>query len=294
MAVKKGLGAKGLGIEALINHKMEDFENGADGVLELNINKISPNRKQPRKYFNETALEELAVSLKNYGVIQPIVVKKTNDGYYEIIAGERRWRAAKIAGLKTIPAVVRIWEEAEAFEAALVENLQREDLNPMEEAQSYYRLQSEFGLSQEKIADKVGKSRPAVSNAMRLLQLDSRVQNFVMENKLTGGHARALLPLPQEMQFVLAEQILEQGLSVRAAELLVKQKLEQKQETKQPPTTQTNSVAYQQIEEELKGIFATKVTISKKKRKGKIEIEYYSDEDLNRLLVLMKKLETER
>ncbi len=292
MAVKKGLGAKGLGIEALINHKMEDFENGADGVLELNINKISPNRKQPRKHFDETALEELAVSLKNYGVIQPIVVKKTNDGYYEIIAGERRWRAAKIAGLKTIPAVVRKWEEAEAFEAALVENLQREDLNPMEEAQSYHRLQSEFGFSQEKIADKVGKSRPAVSNAMRLLQLDSRVQNFVMENKLTGGHARALLPLPPEMQFILAEQILEQGLSVRAVELLVKQKLEQKPETK--TTTQTNPSAYQQMEEELKGIFATKVTISKKKRKGKIEIEYYSDEDLDRLLILMKKLETER
>lgn len=294
MAVKKGLGAKGLGIEALINHKMEDFENGADGVLELNINKIAPNRKQPRKYFDETALEELAVSLKNYGVIQPIVVKKTNDGFYEIIAGERRWRAAKIAGLKTIPAVVRKWEEAEAFEAALVENLQRENLNPMEEAQSYHRLQHEFELSQEKIADKVGKSRSAVANAMRLLQLDSRVQNFVMENKLTGGHARALLPLPHELQFIFAEQIIEEGLSVRAVELLVKQKLEQKAETKQTPTSQANPSAYHQMEEELKGIFSTKVTISKKKHKGKIEIEYYSDDDLDRLLVLMKKLETER
>ncbi|MBQ9090958.1 MAG: ParB/RepB/Spo0J family partition protein, partial [Anaerotignum sp.] len=202
MAVKKkGLGAKGLGINALINTEMEDMKASKpekkkteEDVLELELDMIEPNRKQPRKYFDETALEELAASLKAYGMIQPIVVKKSGD-YYEIIAGERRWRAAKIAGMEKVPVVIKKWEEGEAFEAALVENLQREDLNPMEEAESYHRLQEEFGLSQEKIAEKVGKSRSAITNSLRLLQLDPRVRNFVVENKLTGGHARTLLPV---------------------------------------------------------------------------------------------------
>ena len=290
MATKKGLGAKGLGIEALIHNKMEDFESDGGGVMELDLNKIEPNRKQPRKYFDETALEELATSLKNYGMIQPVVVKKNKEGYYELIAGERRWRAAKIAGLTKIPAIIKKWEEGEAFEAALVENLQREDLNPMEEAQSYQRLQ-------EQIADKVGKSRPAVANALRLLQLDERVRNFVVENKLTAGHARGLLPLTDgEAQFELAEHIIEEGLSVRAVEAMVKSMLETAEtpaaEEEAPKKTQ--SPVLRQIEDELKGIFATKVKVTQKKNKGKIEIEYYSDEDLDRLLVLMKKLETER
>lgn len=293
-APKKGLGAKGLGLEALINNKMEDFQNAGDGVLELDINKIEPNRKQPRKHFDEKALEELAASLKEYGVIQPLVVRKNAEGYYEIIAGERRWRAAKIAGLRTVPTILRSWEESEAFSAALVENLQREDLNPMEEAQSYRRLQEEFGFSQEKIAEKVGKSRPAVANAMRLLQLDSRVQNFVAENKLTGGHARTLLPVEDgDMQFELAERIIEDGLSVRAVETLVKRVLEQKAKEPEAPVPKKEN-AYVKIEEELKQIFATKVKVNQKKNKGKIEIEYYSEEDLDRLLTMMKKLETER
>ena len=197
MAVKKkGLGAKGLGINALINTEMEDMKaskpakkEAEEAVLELDLDMIEPNRKQPRKYFDETALEELAASLKAYGMIQPIVVKKSGE-YYEIIAGERRWRAAKIAGLTKVPVVIKKWEEGEAFEAALVENLQREDLNPMEEAESYQRLQEEFGLSQEKIAEKVGKSRSAITNSLRLLQLDSRVRTLVVENKVTAGHAR--------------------------------------------------------------------------------------------------------
>ena len=297
MATKKGLGAKGLGIEALIHNKMEDFESDGGGVMELDLNKIEPNRKQPRKYFDETALEELATSLKNYGMIQPVVVKKNKEGYYELIAGERRWRAAKIAGLTKIPAIIKKWEEGEAFEAALVENLQREDLNPMEEAQSYQRLQEEFGLSQEQIADKVGKSRPAVANALRLLQLDERVRNFVVENKLTAGHARALLPLTDgEAQFELAEHIIEEGLSVRAVEAMVKGMLEtaKKPAAEEEVPKKTQSPVLRQIEDELKGIFATKVKVTQKKNKGKIEIEYYSDEDLDRLLVLMKKLETER
>ena len=302
MAVKKkGLGAKGLGINALINTEMEDMKASKpvekkkteETVLELELDLIEPNRKQPRKYFDEAALEELAASLKTYGMIQPIVVKKNGD-YYEIIAGERRWRAAKIAGLVKVPVVIKKWEEGEAFEAALVENLQREDLNPMEEAESYQRLQEEFGLSQEKIAEKVGKSRSAITNSLRLLQLDPRVRNFVVENKLTGGHARTLLPVTDgDEQFELAEYIIEEGLSVRAVEALVKAHLEKAE--KPAETEETLSKAdereYRAIEDDLKSLFSTKVKLKPlgKRNKGKIEIEYYSEEDLERLLTLLKR-----
>ena len=302
MAVKKkGLGAKGLGINALINTEMEDMKASKpvekkkteETVLELELDLIEPNRKQPRKYFDETALEELAASLKTYGMIQPIVVKKNGD-YYEIIAGERRWRAAKIAGLVKVPVVIKKWEEGEAFEAALVENLQREDLNPMEEAESYQRLQEEFGLSQEKIAEKVGKSRSAITNSLRLLQLDPRVRNFVVENKLTGGHARTLLPVTDgDEQFELAEFVIEEGLSVRAVEALVKAHLEkaEKPAEKEEALSKADEREYRAIEDDLKSLFSTKVKLKPlgKRNKGKIEIEYYSDEDLERLLALLKR-----
>ncbi|WP_312061283.1 ParB/RepB/Spo0J family partition protein [Anaerotignum sp.] len=296
MAAKKmGLGSKGMGLEALINNKLEDFKEtgkdmGKSGVWEIEIDMIEPNRKQPRKYFDETALEELAASIKTYGMIQPVVVRKNGD-YYEIIAGERRWRAAKIAGLKKIPAIERKWEDAEAFEAALVENLQREDLNPIEEAESYRRLQDEFGFSQEQISTKVGKSRSAITNSMRLLQLDSRVLNFVIENKLSSGHARTLLSITdQERQFELAEHVIEEELSVRATEALVKAELNQKEKKndKKEFSENTNQKA---VEDELKTIFSTKVRISQMKNKGKIEISYYSQEDLDRLLTMMKRME---
>lgn len=300
---KKGLGSKGLGIEALINNKMEDFkevsmrQQAGEAVGELDIDMIEPNRKQPRKNFDPAALEELAASLKTYGMIQPVVVKK-NEDFYELIAGERRWRAAKIAGLRKIPVVIKEWEEGEAFEAALVENLQREDLNPIEEAESYQRLQEEFQLSQEKIAERVGKSRSAIANSMRLLQLDPRVRNFVTENKLSGGHARTLLGISDgDAQFELAEHVIEEGLSVRALELLVKkeqqkmEKAEKKAET--PEMSAVEDVLYREIEEELKGIFATKVKLCRKKNKGRIEIEYYSREDLERILTMMKRMEHE-
>lgn len=305
MAVKKkGLGAKGLGINALIHTEMEDMKTSKPeakkteaAALELELDHIEPNRKQPRKYFDETALEELAASLKTYGMIQPIVVKKNGD-YYEIIAGERRWRAAKIAGLTKVPVVIKEWEDAEAFEAALVENLQREDLNPMEEAESYQRLQEEFQLSQEKIAEKVGKSRSAITNALRLLQLDGRVRNFVVENKLTGGHARTLLPVTDgDAQFELAEYIIEEGLSVRAVEAMVKNYLSkaekpvEKEENGEKADETALASAYRAIEDDLKSLFATKVKLKPlgKRKKGKIEIEYYSDEDLERLLALLKR-----
>lgn len=301
MAVKKkGLGVKGLGINALINTEMEDMQSSKpekkiteEAVLEVELDMIEPNRKQPRKYFDEAALEELATSLKNYGMIQPIVVKKNGD-YYEIIAGERRWRAAKIAGLTKVPVVIKKWGEGEAFEAALVENLQREDLNPMEEAESYQRLQEEFGLSQEKIAEKVGKSRSAITNSLRLLQLDPRVRNFVVENKLTGGHARTLLPITNgDEQFELAEYVIEEGLSVRAVEALVKAHLEkaEKSAEKEEALSKADEREYRAIEDDLKSLFSTKVKLKPlgKRNKGKIEIEYYSDEDLERLLTLLKR-----
>lgn len=301
MAVKKkGLGAKGLGLNALINTEMEEIKasknekkKNDEAVLELDLDMIEPNRKQPRKYFDETALEELAASLKAYGMIQPIVVKK-NGEYYEIIAGERRWRAAKIAGLTKVPVVIKKWEEGEAFEAALVENLQREDLNPMEEAESYQRLQEEFGLSQEKIAEKVGKSRSAVTNSLRLLQLDPRVRNFVVENKLTGGHARTLLPVTNgDDQFELAEMVIDEGLSVRAVEGMVKAYLAkaEKPAEKEVKLTKEEAREYRAIEDDLKSLFSTKVKLKPlgKRNKGKIEIEYYSNEDLERLLALLKR-----
>ncbi len=300
MAVKKkGLGAKGLGINALINTELEDMRVAQpqvkkdEAVVELELDQIEPNRQQPRKYFDETALEELAVSLKTYGMIQPIVVKKSGE-YYEIIAGERRWRAAKIAGMEKVPVVVKKWEDGEAFEAALVENLQREDLNPMEEAESYLRLQEEFGLSQEKIAEKVGKSRSAITNSLRLLQLDPRVRNFVVENKLTGGHARTLLPIIDgDMQFELAEHIIEEGLSVRAVEALVKARLAktEKADQEKEEVAKVDETAYRAIEDDLKTLFSTKVKLKPmgKRNKGKIEIEYYSEDDLERLLALLKR-----
>lgn len=300
MAVKKkGLGAKGLGINALINTELEDMRVAQpqvkkdEAVVELELDQIEPNRQQPRKYFDETALEELAVSLKTYGMIQPIVVKKSGE-YYEIIAGERRWRAAKIAGMEKVPVVVKKWKDGEAFEAALVENLQREDLNPMEEAESYLRLQEEFGLSQEKIAEKVGKSRSAITNSLRLLQLDPRVRNFVVENKLTGGHARTLLPITDgDMQFELAEHIIEEGLSVRAVEALVKARLAkaEKADEEKEEVAKVDETAYRAIEDDLKTLFSTKVKLKPmgKRNKGKIEIEYYSEDDLERLLALLKR-----
>jgi ParB family chromosome partitioning protein len=291
--IKKGLGSKGLGIEALINTKMEDFhETGKEqGVLEIDINKIEPNKEQPRRIFQEDALMELAESLKTYGVIQPIVVKKQKD-YYQIIAGERRFRAAKIAGLKTIPAIVKDMEKDAAFEVALVENLQRQDLNPLEEAESYRRLQEEFGLSQEEIAQKVGKSRSAITNSLRLLNLDPRIRTFLAEKKLAEGHARALLPLADgDAQFELAEKIIEDDLSVRMVEALVKQEMEKKESPEKKIVEEKETLkqaAYHSIENELKSIFSTKVKLSSKKNKGKIEIEYYSDEDLDRILSIIK------
>ncbi len=297
-SIKKGLGSKGKGLEALINTKMMSYnENDLEyeGILEIDINKIEANKNQPRKYFDEGSLLELSESIKNYGMIQPIVVRRIND-YYELIAGERRFRAAKIAALKKLPAIIKDFDKSTAFEVALIENIQRKDLNPIEEAESFYKLQTEFGFSQEEIAEKVGKSRSAITNAIRLLNLDSRVLNFVRENKLSGGHAKALLSISDEnMQFELAERVIEEDFSVRETEKIVKS-LQQKQNTEmieQKPqnTIQFDTTTYRSIENDLKGLFATKVKVKAQKNKGKIEIEYYSDDDLDRILTMFKGIE---
>lgn len=281
---KKGLGSKGLGMGALISSDIKTMNESAGGAVDIDINKISPNPEQPRRFFEETALEELAASIKEYGVIQPLILKKAGD-YYEIIAGERRWRASKIAGLKKVPAIVREYDEKLGFEVALIENLQREDLNPVEEALGYKKLAEMLELNAEGIADKVGKSRPAVANAMRLLNLDEKTLELVKDGKLSAGHARALLAVEAEdIRLHLAERVVEGGLSVRAVEALVKKANLPPKSTPSKIKTEGADV----IENQLKEILGTRVKLKAGAKKGKIEIEYYSNDDLDRIISLLK------
>lgn len=291
MALKRsGLGPKGKGLEALFEQKKEEFESTAsnEAVMLIDINKIEPNKSQPRKNFSESSLEELAQSIKQYGVIQPIIVKKSSGGY-ELVAGERRWRASKIAGIKEIPAIIKDYDEDKLFEIALVENLQREDLNPIEEAMGYSKLSDNFGLSQEEISKRVGKSRSAVANSIRLLSLDDNTQALVKSGKLSAGHARTIIPVDDEKQrFELAERIIEEELSVRETENIVKKILENKKEKKtKQKLSKFNTDSYGKIEENLKNILGTNVKLKSGKNKGAIEIEYYSDDDLERLMALL-------
>lgn len=287
MSVKKsGLGPKGRGkgLEALFESEMaSESQPSKDKVIMLDINQVEPNKNQPRKQFKEESLEELASSIKQYGLIQPVAVRK-NDDYYEIVTGERRWRASKIAGLTEIPAIVKDYSESELFEIALAENLQRENLNPMEEATGYKKICDEFDLGQEELAKRVGKSRSAVANAMRLLNLDERVQELVRSGKLSSGHARALLGLENNAQFELAEKIVDEQLSVRQTEETVKRILSKPAEKKK---SKFNTENYKAIEDSLKNLFGTKVSLRGQTNKGKIEIEYYSDADLERLMSII-------
>ena len=281
---KKGLGSKGLGMGALISSDIKTMNESAGGAVDIDINKISPNPEQPRRFFEETALEELAASIKEYGVIQPLILKKAGD-FYEIIAGERRWIASKIAGLKKVPAIVREYDEKHGYEDALIENLQREDLNPVEEALGYKKLAEMLELNAEGIADKVGKSRPAVANAMRLLNLDEKTLELVKDGKLSAGHARALLAVEAEdIRLHLAERVVEEGLSVRAVEALVKKANLPPKSTPSKIKTEGADV----IENQLKEILGTKVKLKAGAKKGKIEIEYYSNDDLDRIISLLK------
>ena len=296
MAAKKGLGK---GLDSLITTKIEkpvvtgntDNENGA--VL-VNITKVEPNREQPRKKFDEDALLELSESIKQFGVLQPLLVQDRTS-YDEIIAGERRWRAAKKAGVKEVPVIIMNLTEKEIMEISLIENIQREDLNPIEEAQAYKRLLTEFNLKQDEVAERVSKSRTAVTNAMRLLKLNEKVQQMLIDEMLTTGHARALLAIEdEEKQYEVAQRIFDEKLSVRDTEKLVKNL----QNEKNVDPTEKNKIdpqliaVYRDLEEQMKSILGTKVFINPKDdKKGKLEIEYYSQDELDRIIDLIRTVE---
>ena len=259
--------------------------------MKLKISEIEPNREQPRKSFDEDGLIELSESIKQFGVLQPILVQKKDD-YYEIIAGERRWRAAKLAGIKEVPVIIKDFTEQEVVEISLIENIQRESLNPIEEAHAYKRLMEEFHLRQDEIAERVSKSRTAVTNSMRLLKLDDRVQQMVVDEMLTTGHVRTLLALEnKELQYNTAMKIFDEKLSVRETERLVKEILNPKVKKEKKVNLEEEAI-YEGLEEKIKSIIGTNVSIHRgAKHKGKIEIEYYSQEELERIMDLFESIQ---
>ena len=256
----------------------------------VKISSVEPNLNQPRRHFDEDALLELSESIKQYGVLQPLLVSDKKD-YFEIIAGERRWRAAKMAGLKEVPVVVKEFTDQEIVEISLIENIQREDLNPIEEAMAYKRLMEEFHLKQDEIADRVAKSRTAVTNSMRLLKLSSKVQEMVIADMISAGHARALLGISDEtLQENTAMKVFDEKLSVRETEKLVKNLVSPAKKVKTERNTAEDAI-YESLEEKMKGIMGTKVSIQRKKNnKGKIEIEYYSRDELERIIDLFESI----
>ncbi|HIQ75789.1 MAG TPA: ParB/RepB/Spo0J family partition protein [Candidatus Cottocaccamicrobium excrementipullorum] len=258
----------------------------------VKITQIEPNREQPRKNFDQESMEELADSMKEYGVIQPLLVKKTGEDRYQIIAGERRWRAAKIAGLKEVPVIVREYDRQQSVEIALIENVQRADLNPIEEAMAYAQLMEEFGMKQEEIAFRVSKNRTTIANSLRLLKLPETVRNYLITGELSSGHARAILGLPEpEQQEELAKRVVEKGLSVREVEKLVKLMTKPPKEKKENSEDRDLSFIFRDLEERMKGIMGTKVMIHQKdKNKGRIEIEYYSASELERIVELIESI----
>lgn len=300
VARKKGLGK---GLDSLIPDnktvKSDSSQNSSNkqngetkkesGEQMMNINKIEPNRDQPRKKFEEDALMELSDSIKQFGIIQPLVVRKRKD-YYEIIAGERRWRAAKMAGLKEVPVIIKEYTEQEIIEIGLIENIQRENLNPIEEAAAYKRLLEEFNLKQDEVAERVSKSRTAVTNSMRLLKLADKVQQMIIDDMISTGHARPLLALDDEkQQCELAAKIFDEKLSVRDVEKLIKEI----KNPKQPKIKKEikNEFLYDDLANKMKDVMGTKVSISSKGNgKGKIEIEYYSDDELERMFDMIMSL----
>lgn len=296
---KNGLGK---GLDSLIADKVnkpvtsaktKKEEKPTDGVM-MDINKVEPNRDQPRKKFDEDALLELSESIKQFGVLQPLLVQERDD-YYEIIAGERRWRASKLAGLKEVPVIIKKLTEQEIMEISLIENIQREDLNPIEEALAYKRLIEEFKLKQDEVAERVAKSRTAVTNSMRLLKLNDKVQEMVIDEMLTTGHARALLSIEDpEKQYTIAQKIFDEKLSVRDTEKLVKN-LQNEKNKLEPANKELDpklKAIYDELQERMKKSLGTKVTIqSKDGEKGKIEIEYYSQDELDRITELLMNVE---
>ncbi len=273
-----------------VDTKKSSQQETSNGERMMKISMIEPNREQPRKKFDEDALQELSESIKQYGILQPLLVSDKKD-YYEIVAGESSWRAAKMAGLKEVPVVVKEFSTQEIVEISLIENIQREDLNPVEEAMAYKRLIDEFHLKQDEIAERVSKSRTAVTNSMRLLKLDSRVQQMMVDEMISAGHARAILAISDpEQQYNAAMKVFDEKLSVRETEKLVKSILTP---TKKKPVVSnpTEDAIYESLEEKMKGITGTRVFIHRKKNnKGKIEIEYYSRDDLDRIIDLFESI----
>ena len=305
MAVKKsGLGK---GLDSLIPNKQnssnvekkkekEEKQTIVKTVVKkeevkLKITEVEPNREQPRKKFDEDGLIELADSIRQYGVLQPLLVQK-RDGYYEIIAGERRWRAAKMAGLKEIPVIIKDFTDQEIVEISLIENIQRENLNPIEEALAFKRLLNEFHLKQDEVAERVSKSRTAVTNSIRLLKLDERVQQMLIDDMISTGHARSLLAVEDhELQYKLAQKVFDEKLSVRDIEKLMKSF---SKEGKKKKEENKNQFIYQDLEEKMKALLGTKVSINHKaNNQGKIVIDYYSNEELERILYLFQSIPEE-
>ena len=293
MATRKG--GLGKGLDSLIADKVGTSNEKTDAKNEVmvNINKVEPNKEQPRKNFDEDALLELSESIKQFGVLQPLLVVDRKD-YYEIIAGERRWRAAKMAGLKKVPVIIKDLTEQEIVEISLIENIQRENLNPIEEAIAYKRLLNEFNLKQDEVAERVSKSRTAVTNSMRLLKLCDKVQQMVIDDMISTGHARALLGITdEEKQYTFAQKIFDEKISVRDTEKLVKKMQKQKNAPAKEvnPEKKKLDAVYQEAEEKMKTILGTKVIINQKdSMKGKIEIEYYSPDELTRIYELIESI----
>lgn len=286
MSKKFGLG-KGLGalIPDEVESKSKEKEKKNSSTL-IPLNKIVNNADQPRKFFDSDNIAELAESIKNHGIIQPLILKK--DGTkYTIIAGERRWRASKILGIKEVPAIVMDLSEKEILEVSLIENIQRQDLNPIEEALAYRKLIEDFKLTQQELSKRIGKSRVAISNTMRLINLDERVQQYLIESVISEGHGRALLSIEnkdKDLQYEIAQRIIDENLSVRDVEKLIKDLFKKKNEIKKEIE---QNPYINDIQNRLQDYFGTKVNINSKNKKGKIEIEYYSDDDLNRILELL-------
>lgn len=274
-----------------VREKTTETEPTVKGETLVKISKVEPNREQPRKKFDEDALLELSESIKLYGVLQPLLVSDKKD-YYEIVAGERRWRAAKMAGLKEIPVVIKEFSAQEIVEISLIENIQREDLNPVEEAMAYRRLIDEFKLKQDEIAERVSRSRTAVTNSLRLLKLDARVQQMMVDEMISAGHARALLGISDaEKQYSVAMRIFDEKLSVRETEKLVKTILNPSKKKETGTGNSAEDAIYEKLEEKMKNITGTRVFIHRKKNnKGKIEIEYYSRDDLDRIIDLFESI----
>ena len=292
MAAKRGLGK---GIDAMISGDDTKAKKVVKEVIKevdtIDINKIEPNSNQPRKNFNEDKIHELAESIKQHGLIEPLIVQKGKKGFYTIIAGERRWRAAREAGVKEIPVVVKEYSDQQVMEIALIENIQREDLNAIEEAEAYERLIKDFNLKQDEVAERVSKSRVAITNSLRLLKLDPRVREMIIEDKIKSGHARALLSVTDpEEQYRLAVMIFDNSMSVRETEKMVKKYLADKDKpTKEVKKKDTQTeLIYKDYEEKLKTVIGTKVNINNKgKGKGKIDIEYFSPDEFDRIIGMM-------